>query len=57
MILTKDMQEYEFIPNIGMEAKAFWDECKRFVQEHRMDKILAYMYLMLKKPNAKNLYN
>ena len=24
---TKDMQEYAFIPGIGMTAEAFWKKC------------------------------
>ena len=25
-LCTKDMQEYTFIPNVGMKASDFWDE-------------------------------
>ena len=28
-LCTKDMQEYSFIPNLGMEAEEFWDECTK----------------------------
>lgn len=45
----KDMQEYSFIPSIGMNANEFWDETNKIVEKTSMDKILAYMYLMLKK--------
>jgi 2-hydroxy-3-keto-5-methylthiopentenyl-1-phosphate phosphatase len=46
---TKDMQEYSFIPSINMKPKEFWDESTKLAKTHRMDSILAYMYLMLDK--------
>lgn len=51
-LCTKDMQEYSFIPNIGMEPSDFWSEADRLSTEQRMDRILAYMYLMLRKADA-----
>lgn len=45
----KDMQEYSFIPHIGMDAPAFWAECQAFAKQHKADRILAYMYKMLEK--------
>ena len=48
-LCTKDMQEYTFIPNIGMKSTAFWAESKSLAEDEKMDQILAYMYLMLKK--------
>jgi hypothetical protein len=43
------MQEREFIPNIGMNKKAFWDEVKARAKKHEADNILIYMGLMLEK--------
>ena len=54
---TKDMQEYAFIPDIGMTAEEFWSECNRMTQEHQMDQILSYMYVMLNKARGKMLLN
>lgn len=51
-LCTKDMQEYSFIPNIGMKPSDFWSEADRLSTEQRMDRILAYMYLMLRKADA-----
>lgn len=45
----RDMQEYSFIPQIGMDAPAFWAECRAFAQKHKADQILAYMFKMLEK--------
>lgn len=47
-LCTRDMQEYSFIPGLGITAKAFWAESGK-LSASGMDKILAYMYLMLKK--------
>lgn len=48
-LCTKDMQEYTFIPNLGMKASDFWGEVEEFANNNRMDKILAYLYMMVKK--------
>ena len=48
-LCTKDMQEYNFIPNVGMTAKKFWAESNTLAQNEKMDPILAYMYLMIQK--------
>lgn len=43
----RDMQEYAFIPELGMEPNEFWGLCQRTGARHRMDPILAYMYVMI----------
>ena len=48
-LCTKDMQEYNFIPNVGMTSKKFWAESNTLAQNEKMDPILAYMYLMIQK--------
>ena len=47
-----NMQEREFIPNIGMNKKSFWAEVKARAKEHEGDNILIYMGLMLEKARA-----
>lgn len=47
-LCTRDMQEYSFIPGLGISASAFWEESAK-LSRAGMDRILAYMYLMLKK--------
>lgn len=44
----KDMQEYSFIPSVGMQASDFWEEANRISVKTNMDRILAYMLLMIK---------
>ncbi len=59
-LCTTDMQAYTFIPNLGMSADAFWKKASDLAEEKKMDRILAYMYLMLdeahicKKPIRRN---
>ncbi len=54
-LCTKDMQEYTFIPHLGMSAESFWAQSNAMAKEQKMDSILAYMYLMIKKSSARNL--
>ena len=42
----RDMQEYTFLPGINVEPRDFWGACADFAEEHQMDGILTYMYLM-----------
>lgn len=46
---TRDMQEYTFIPNLGISAEEFWNEAGKLRENYNMDQVLCYMYLMLKK--------
>ncbi len=46
-LCTTDMQAYTFIPNLGMSAEEFWQKASTLAEKHKMDRILAYMYLML----------
>ena len=48
-LCTQDMQNYSFIPSLGMEPGAFWAEANSFGWQQEMDGILAYMYTMLRK--------
>lgn len=43
---TKDMQNYNFIPNLGYTPEEFWGKTEEVCEKHNMDKILGYMYLM-----------
>ena len=50
-----DMQEYDFIKNLGMSPKEFWEECARLKLENDMDGILAYMYVMVEQCRKKGI--
>jgi len=47
-----NMQEYDFIPELGITPAHFWEEAKAWAKEQEADGILAYMCLMLKKARA-----
>ena len=48
-LCTKDMQEYTFIPNLGLTPEEFWTEANKLREVDKMDQVLTYMYLMVKK--------
>ena len=54
-LCTQDMQNYSFIPSLGMAPGDFWKEANGFGFENQMDGILAYMYTMVKKAREKNV--
>jgi phosphoserine phosphatase len=54
-LCTKDMQEYSFIPSLGIKPKAFWKESTELAIDNKMDKILSYMYLMIRKSREKHI--
>lgn len=54
-LCTTDMQDYAFIPSLGMAPAEFWAEANGFGRENRMDGILAYMYTMIREAEKKNL--
>lgn len=45
-LCTEDMQNYEFIPILGLTPKEFWGLTNEVSTKYKMDKILAYMYVM-----------
>ena len=53
----RDMQEYGFIPDLGMEADVFWNKCQKAMKRNQMDQILAYMYMMLEEAKGKLIVN
>lgn len=54
-LCEKDMQEYSFIPSLGMNASEFWGETNKIASKCNMDNILAYMYLMIKLAKKKDI--
>ena len=54
-LATDDMQNFSFIPALGMESQEFWGLSRVLVQNTGMDKILAYMYLMIEQCKKQNI--
>ncbi|PWM71587.1 MAG: hypothetical protein DBX59_08445 [Bacillota bacterium] len=48
----KDMQTFSLLPKLNCPAEEFWAESNEFAKKQGVDKILAYMYLILHKAQA-----
>lgn len=54
-LCTTDMQEYDFIKNLDMTSEAFWKEAAEITDMHGVEKILAYMFIMIKQCREKGI--
>ncbi len=54
-LCTKDMQEYAFIPALGMTSSEFWQDVDAMTDQEEMDNILAYMFKMVEKAREKKI--
>ncbi len=52
---TSDMQDFAFIPSLGMEAQEFWQKANGFGAKEKMDGILAYMYTSVSESKKQGL--
>ena len=52
-LCTTDMQDYAFIPSLGMTPAEFWAKANGFGRRNRVDGVLAYMYTMLQEAGRK----
>lgn len=48
-LCTRDMQEYTFIPSVGMKPDDFWQLTGEIAAAETMDSILTYMFCMVEK--------
>ncbi len=53
---TEDMQNYNFIPNLDMTAEEFWGQTTQFSEKTGVERILSYMYMMIKKSKEKGIH-
>ncbi|HET6388631.1 HAD family hydrolase [Hyphomicrobium sp.] len=51
----RPMQEYAFLPKLGIEPREFWAECTRVSKAERADALITYMHLLYKKAKEKNV--
>ena len=54
-LCTTDMQNYAFIPALGMTPSDFWYLANTFGRENHMDGLLAYMYTMIAECRRRNI--
>ena len=52
---TTDMQNYDFIPNLGMTPDEFWGATTVFTEKYGVERILSYMYMMISKAKEKGI--
>jgi phosphoserine phosphatase len=48
----RPMQDYAFLPQIGMDAAAFWKESNDIARREGADGLITYMHLLYKKAKA-----
>lgn len=54
-LATDDMQNFSFIPALGMEPEEFWGATGELSRKTGMEKILSYMYMMIHKCKEKDI--
>ncbi|MGM9874128.1 MAG: HAD family hydrolase [Bacilli bacterium] len=52
---TTDMQNYSFIPSLGLTPQEFWGETSVFTEKEGVERILSYMYMMVKMAKDKGI--
>ena len=50
-----DMQNFDFISKLGLKPEEFWGETGKIIENEKADKILSYMYMMVKACKEKNI--
>ncbi|NLC23997.1 haloacid dehalogenase-like hydrolase [Oxalobacter vibrioformis] len=50
-----NMQEYDFIPKLGVSPRDFWEQASALAETNQMDTILAYMWRMIREANIKDI--
>lgn len=54
-LITNNMQNFGFIPSLGISEAEFWSRVGEFTVENEMDGLLSYMYFMLKYANMRDI--
>ena len=52
---TTDMQNYTFIPKLGLTPDEFWGKTTEFSAETGCERILSYMFVMLREAKKKGI--
>jgi len=54
-LCTQDMQNFGFIPDIGLTPAEFWGKCGEFTDKTGSERILSYMNVMITEAKKKGL--
>jgi 2-hydroxy-3-keto-5-methylthiopentenyl-1-phosphate phosphatase len=52
---TTDMQNYTFIPSLGLTPQEFWGATTEFSNKTSVERILSYMYMMISEAKKKGI--
>ena len=50
-----NMQEYDFIPSLGIDVPSFWQQAGELAKQQEADQILTYMHLMVHEAQYKRV--
>ena len=54
-LITTDMQNFGFIPSLGLKKEEFWKKVNDYTIKNEMDSLLSYMYMMLRLARSKDI--
>ncbi len=54
-LCREDMQNFKFIPSLGMTPQEFWGKTGEFSRKENVERILSYMYMMIKEAKDKGI--
>ncbi len=55
-LATSDMQNFGFIPALGLTPKEFWEETTRFGEKTGVERTLSYLYMMIRMSKEKGIH-
>lgn len=54
-LCPRPMQEYAFLPKLGIEPESFWRESNLIAKAEKADPLITYMHLLYKKAKARGV--
>lgn len=54
-LATNDMQSFQFIPDLNLTPKEFWEITEEFSKKYGIDSVLSYMYVMILEANKRGI--
>lgn len=54
-LAVTDMQAFKFIPSMGMSTEEFWEKTNEEFHSKDMDRVLCYLYMMVRIAKEKNI--
>jgi hypothetical protein len=55
-LAVEDLQNFSFIPSLGMKPEEFWEKTNQNSIKNGMEKILSYMYMMIEESKKRNIH-